>query len=234
MNATNRMTTRTLATLLCLTAIAAGARDMRDFAQVGRFEQANMELNMQRNDGHRVVLMGNSITEHWVEMRPDFFAQNRLIGRGISGQTSQEMLVRFRTDVLNLKPKVVVICAGTNDIAENAGPYREDNTVGNIETMLIMAKQAKVKVVLASVPPCDHYVWRPDVTNVPEKVARLNSRLQALAKRYKATWLDYFTPLVADDHRALNPAFGDDGVHPNDAGYAVMEQVLLPVIKKLR
>ncbi len=234
MNATNRMTTRTLATLLCLTAIAAGARDMRDFAQVGRFEQANMELNMQRNDGHRVVLMGNSITEHWVEMRPDFFAQNRLIGRGISGQTSQEMLVRFRTDVLNLKPKVVVICAGTNDIAENAGPYREDNTVGNIETMLIMAKQAKVKVVLASVPPCDHYVWRPDVANVPEKVARLNSRLQALAKRYKATWLDYFTPLVADDHRALNPAFGDDGVHPNDAGYAVMEQVLLPVIKKLR
>lgn len=228
------MTTRTLATLLCLTAIAAGARDMRDFAQVGRFEQANMELNMQRNDGHRVVLMGNSITEHWVEMRPDFFAQNRLIGRGISGQTSQEMLVRFRTDVLNLKPKVVVICAGTNDIAENAGPYREDNTVGNIETMLIMAKQAKVKVVLASVPPCDHYVWRPDVTNVPEKVARLNSRLQALAKRYKATWLDYFTPLVADDHRALNPVFGDDGVHPNDAGYAVMEQVLLPVIKKLR
>ncbi|MBO5541580.1 MAG: lipase [Muribaculaceae bacterium] len=207
---------------------------MRDFAQVGRFEQANMELNMQRNDGHRVVLMGNSITEHWVEMRPDFFAQNRLIGRGISGQTSQEMLVRFRTDVLNLKPKVVVICAGTNDIAENAGPYREDNTVGNIETMLIMAKQAKVKVVLASVPPCDHYVWRPDVTNVPEKVARLNSRLQALAKRYKATWLDYFTPLVADDHRALNPVFGDDGVHPNDAGYAVMEQVLLPVIKKLR
>ena len=228
------MTTRTLATLLCLTAIAAGARDMRDFAQVGRFEQANMELNMQRNDGHRVVLMGNSITEHWVEMRPDFFAQNRLIGRGISGQTSQEMLVRFRTDVLNLKPKVVVICAGTNDIAENAGPYREDNTVGNIETMLIMAKQTKVKVVLASVPPCDHYVWRPDVTNVPEKVARLNSRLQALAKRYKATWLDYFTPLVADDHRALNPVFGDDGVHPNDAGYAVMEQVLLPVIKKLR
>ena len=225
------MKTITLATLLCLTAIAAGARD---FAQVTRFEQANMELNMQRNDGKRVVLMGNSITEHWVEMRPDFFAQNRLIGRGISGQTSQEMLVRFRPDVINLKPKVVVICAGTNDIAENAGPYREENTVGNIETMLIMAKQAKIKVVLASVPPCDHYVWRPEIDNVPEKIASLNRCLQALAKKYKATWLDYFTPLVADDGRALNPAYGDDGVHPNMAGYAIMEQTLLPVLKKLR
>lgn len=226
--------TRTIALLLCLVTIAATARDMRDFTQIGRFEQANMELNMQRNDGKRVVLMGNSITEHWVEMRPDFFAQNRLIGRGISGQTSQEMLVRFRPDVINLKPKVVVICAGTNDIAENAGPYREENTVGNIETMLIMAKQAKVKVVLASVPPCDHYVWRPEIDNVPEKIASLNRCLQALAKKYKATWLDYFTPLVADDGRALNPAYGDDGVHPNMAGYAIMEQTLLPVLKKLR
>lgn len=226
--------TRTIALLLCLVTIAANARDMRDFAQIGRFEQANMELNMQRNDGKRVVLMGNSITEHWVEMRPDFFAQNRLIGRGISGQTSQEMLVRFRPDVINLKPKVVVICAGTNDIAENAGSYREENTVGNIETMLIMAKQAKIKVVLASVPPCDHYVWRPEIDNVPEKIASLNRCLQALAKKYKATWLDYFTPLVADDGRALNPAYGDDGVHPNMAGYAIMEQTLLPVLKKLR
>lgn len=222
------------ATLLCLVAITAAARDHRDFAQIARYEQANMELNMQRNDGKRVVLMGNSITEHWVEMHPAFFAENRLIGRGISGQTSQEMLVRFRTDVINLKPKVVVICAGTNDIAENAGAYREDNTVGNIETMLIMAKQAKLKVVLASVPPCDHYVWRPDVTGVPEKIASLNHRLQALAKKYKATWLDYFTPLVAEDGRALNPDYGEDGVHPNLAGYAIMEQTLLPVIKRLR
>ena len=226
--------TRIIALMMCMAAVAAGARDMRDFAQVARFEQANMELNMQRNDGKRVVLMGNSITEHWVEMHPAFFADNRLIGRGISGQTSQEMLVRFRTDVINLKPKVVVICAGTNDIAENAGPYREDNTVGNIETMLMMAKQSKIKVVLASVPPCDHYEWRHDVANVPEKVASLNQRLQALAKKYKATWLDYFTPLVADDGRALNPAYGEDGVHPNLAGYAIMEQTLLPVLKKLR
>ena len=100
--------------------------------------------------------------------------------------------------------------------------------------MLMMAKQSKIKVVLASVPPCDHYVWRHDVANVPEKVASLNLRLQALAKKYKATWLDYFTPLVAEDGRALNPAYGEDGVHPNLTGYAIMEQTLLPVLKKLR
>ena len=220
--------------LVCLMALSAVARDKRDFAQLGRYEQANMELNMQRNNGKRVVLLGNSITEHWVEMHPAFFADNRLIGRGISGQTSQEMLVRFRTDVINLKPKVVVICAGTNDIAENAGHYREDNTVGNIETMLMMAKQAKMKVIVASVLPTDSYPWNTSVTGVADKVMSLNRRLQALAKKYKATYLDLFSATVSQDGRTMNAAFTYDGVHPTLAGYAVMEQALLPMLKKLR
>ena len=220
--------------LVCLVALSTVARDRRDFAQVGRYEQANMELNMQRNKGKRVVMMGNSITEHWVEMHPEFFRDNSLIGRGISGQTTQEMLVRFRTDVLNLKPKVVVILAGTNDIAENAGPYREDNTVGNIETMLILAKQAKLKVIVASVLPCDAYPWNRSVTAVADKVASLNLRLKTLAKKYKATYLDIFTPMVAENGSAMNAAYTNDGVHPNLAGYAVMEQVLMPVVKKMR
>ena len=220
--------------LVCLMALSAGARDKRDFAQMGRYEQANMELNMQRNNGKRVVLMGNSITEGWVDMHPEFFRDNALIGRGISGQTTQEMLVRFRADVINLKPKVVVILAGTNDIAENAGNYREDNTAGNIETMLMMAKQAKIKAVVVSVLPTDQYPWDTSVNDVPGKVASLNRRLQVLAKKYKATYLDLFTPMVAEDGRKMNPAYAYDGVHPTLAGYAVMEQALLPVLKKLR
>lgn len=220
--------------LMCLLALSTVARDKRDFAQIGRYEQANMELNMQRNNGKRVVMMGNSITEHWVEMRPEFFRDNALIGRGISGQTTQEMLVRFRTDVLNLKPKVVVILAGTNDIAENAGPYREDNTVGNIESMLLLAKQAKLKVIVASVLPCDAYPWNQSITGVADKVASLNRRLQALAKKYKATYVDFFNMMLAEDGHAMSAAYTNDGVHPNQAGYAVMEQVLLPVVKKMR
>lgn len=220
--------------LVCLMALSAVARDKRDFAQLGRYEQANMELNMQRNNGKRVVLLGNSITEHWVEMHPEFFRDNTLIGRGISGQTTQEILLRFRTDVINLKPKVVVILAGTNDIAENAGHYREDNTVGNIETMLMMAKQAKMKVIVASVLPTDSYPWNTSVTGVADKVMSLNRRLQALAKKYKATYLDLFSATVSQDGRTMNAAFTYDGVHPTLAGYAVMEQALLPVLKKLR
>lgn len=229
------MTRRFILAMTCLMTLAVmTARDERDHAMVGRFAQSNMELNMQRNDGKRVVLMGNSITEHWVEKRPQFFADNALIGRGISGQTSQEMLVRFRPDVINLHPKIVVICAGTNDVAENSGPYREDNTVGNIESMIILAKQAKIKVVLASVLPCKGFYWRTEISDAPDKIISLNKRLQTLAKHYKLTYLDYYSSMLASDAQSLDPAYSHDGVHPNDNGYAVMEQLLLPVIKKLR
>lgn len=223
-----------LGLLACLMVLGSSARERRDLAQIGRYEQANNELIMQPNDGKRVVLLGNSITEDWAEVHPEFFGEHRLTGRGIGGQTSHEMLLRFRRDVMALAPSVVVISAGTNDIAENTGPYREDVTMGNIETMIMLARHAGIRVVIASVLPCDHYVWNPDVDDVPGKVARLNQRLQALSTQYDAPYVDYFTPLVAQDGHALNPAYTEDGVHPTLPGFLLMEQALLPVIEKLR
>lgn len=219
--------------LAVVTAITLGvsAQSNKDWAQLGRYASANIELNNQKNNGKRVVLLGNSITDHWVRDHADFFKQTGYLGRGISGQTSYQFLVRFREDVVNLKPKVVVINTGTNDIAENTGIYNEDRTMGNIISMCEIAKANKIKVILTSVLPCKKMYWS-GAKDVANKIASLNKRIEAYAKKNKLPYIDYYTPMVEGEERALNHAYSEDGVHPNLAGYAVMEPLLVNAVRK--
>ena len=202
-----------------------------DWAKLSRYEPENVALRSQP-DGVKVVFMGNSITEGWVEMHPAFFTDNGFVGRGISGQTSSQMLLRFRQDVISLRPKVVVINAGTNDIAENTGPYNEVNTFGNIISMVELAKASKIKVIMTSVLPAAKFHWNPNVTDAAGKVERLNKALRAYAAQHKIEYVDYYTPLVTGTERALNPSYSLDGVHPELSGYAVMEPLAVKAIRE--
>ena len=222
--------------LFLLMGIHTSWAQKHDFANWNRYAQQNKELGLPAKGEKRVVLMGNSITDNWASMRKDFFQENALIGRGISGQTSYQFLLRFREDVINLQPRIVVINYGTNDIAENTGPYDEDLTFGNVLSMVELARQHKIKVILTSCLPASGFGWRPSITNAMQKIRHLNARVEAWAKANRIPYVDYFSALVTADGTEMNPAYAQDkpGVHPNDAGYAVMEGLLLPVIKKLR
>ena len=143
-----------------------------DWANKERYAQENLMLRAAAEDSLRVVLMGNSITEYWYELHPGFFTAHHLVGRGISGQVSSQMLARFRQDVLSLNPRIVVINGGTNDIAENNGPYDEDITMDNLQSMAELALAHNIEVVLSSVLPCDQFCWNPSVRNASEKILR--------------------------------------------------------------
>ena len=206
--------------------------DAADWANKERYAQANRELMSGGHDSLRVVLMGNSITEYWFELHPEFFNSNHLVGRGISGQVSSQMLARFRQDVIYLEPRIVVINCGTNDIAENNGPYDEDITMDNIKSMTELAQSHGIKVVLTSVLPTDGFIWNPNVTDVVAKIHRLNQRIIDYCDTHHITYLNYY-PHMTIDNASLNKDLTDDGVHPNSAGYDVMEVGLLDVLHQL-
>ena len=202
-----------------------------DWANRARYAQANKELiNQGKPVG--IVMMGNSITEYWEELHPQFFKDNGLVGRGISGQVSSQMLARFREDVINLNPRVVVINCGTNDIAENNGPYDEDITMDNIMSMTELAIANDITVVLSSVLPCDSFCWNPSVKDVTQKIHALNERISAYAASRGLTYINYHDGM-ATGNGALNPSYTEDGVHPNSTGYYVMEKILTGAIDGL-
>ncbi|MBQ5481546.1 MAG: SGNH/GDSL hydrolase family protein [Bacteroidales bacterium] len=203
----------------------------QDWGGLQRFAAANAALAEPAAGQPRVVLLGVSITEEWLRLRPDFFSSNGYVGRGISGQVSAQMLVRFRQDVIDLKPAVVVINAGTNDVAENQGPYSEDFAFGNIVSMTELAQANGIAVVLTSVLPAAAFRWRPAITDAADKIAALNVRIKAYAAAKGIPYVDYYTPMVVSDpSRALNPAYSNDGVHPVPAGYEVMEPLVMEAI----
>lgn len=203
----------------------------KDWANLNRYADSNAELTASATIPP-VVFMGNSITEGWVRSHPDFFKSNGYVGRGISGQTSSQFLVRFRQDVVNLKPALVVINAGTNDVAENTGPYNEEHTFGNIVSMVEIARANKIKVILTTVLPAASFGWNRSITNAADKIASLNARIQQYAKKHKIPFVDYYTPMVVGTERALNPSYTKDGVHPTSEGYDVMELLIQKAIKK--
>ena len=207
-----------------------------EFAQFKRYADANAQLGAPEKKEKRVILFGNSITDAWPKTRPDFFKNNNLIGRGISGQTSYQFLLRFRQDVINLKPAVVVINYGTNDIAENTGPYDETRTFENVVSMVELAKYNGIKVILASCLPASGFKWRMSITGAIDKIRHLNARVKTYAQENKIPYVDYFNAMVNTEGTAMKDSYAKDnpGVHPNAEGYAVMEDLLLPVIKKLR
>lgn len=198
-----------------------------DFGYLARYRADNAKLIPVPNS-LRVVFMGDSITENWASKVPQFFATER-VGRGISGQTTSQMLLRFRQDVVDLHPTVVQIMAGTNDIAGNTGPTTDAQVQGNIMSMVELAKAHGIRVILASIPPADHFEWKPGVKPAP-RIAAMNAWLKDYAGRVGATYADYWSALHVGD--ALNPAYGTDGVHPNAAGYAAMAPVAEAAIKQ--
>ena len=225
---------RTLLIVMLLWNILGGQDAMaQDWAGKNRYHQANLELMSREADPQRVVLMGNSITEFWMDTHPQFFADNHLVGRGIGGQESYEMLARFRQDVLALSPRAVVINCGTNDIAENFCPYDEDITMDNIKSMTELALHNGITVILSSVLPYDHFIWNRSVRNVPQKIRSLNARIMQLAEQLSLPYIDYYNAMVYNEGGAINPAYSDDGVHPNSLGYSVMEPLLLDQVKKI-
>lgn len=192
----------------------------QDWANLERFKSENAGLEMPKENEKRIVFMGNSITESWISMVPEFFAGKPYVNRGISGQTTPQMLVRFRQDVIDLDPEVVVILAGTNDIAGNTGPMTLEETYGNIRSMAELAMANGIRVVLASVLPVYDYPWRPGLEPAM-KIVRLNGMIRQYAQEQGMVYLDYFTPMK-DARNGLEKEYTYDGVHPNDAGYRVM------------
>lgn len=215
-----------------LTCNVALAQNHNDFANYQRYASENAKLGKPAKGEKRVVFMGNSITEGWVNTHPEFFKKHGYIGRGISGQTSYQFLMRFREDVINLEPKVLVLNYGTNDIAENTGPYNEDITYGNILTMVELARAHKIKVILTSTLPARNFGWRPSVTDAMEKIHSLNARVKAYAEENGIQYVDYFTALLAPDKGGMDTKYTPETVHPNGAGYDVMEALIVPAIEK--
>ena len=205
------------------------AYSYRDWAGLRAYAQVNKTLGDVRPD---VVFMGNSITEGWFNQHPEFFQKNNFLGRGIGGQTSSEMLVRFRQDVIELHPQCVAIMAGTNDIAMNNGYIALENTYQNIVSMCELARFNGIKVLLCSVTPCVRYNWRPQVE--PGKIIpKLNAMLRKYADSAEGVeYVDYFSAM-ADKDNAMLPEYSPEGCHPNGEGYKVMEKIIVPAINKV-
>ncbi len=193
-----------------------------DWAWLERYQTANAALPDAVRGAQRIVFMGDSITEGWVSEAPDFFAGKNRVGRGISGQTTPQMVLRFRQDVIDLRPAVVHIMAGTNDIAGNTGPMSPDQTKANIRTMTELARAHGIRVILASIPPAGGFPWRPGLATADPIIA-MNAWLKAYAASNNATYADYWTAL--HDGKAMRAELASDGVHPNAKGYAVMAPV---------
>ena len=203
----------------------------QDWADLNRFKDANIALGLPKPGEDRVVFMGNSITEGWINTCPEFFANRPYINRGISGQTTPQMLIRFRPDVINLKPKVVIILAGTNDIAGNTGPSTLEMIMDNIKSMAELAKVNGIRVVLCSVLPAYDYPWMPGL-NPAEKIISLNKMIKTYAEENGMVYLDFYSSMV-DDRKGMKAEYSADGVHPNLEGYKVMMPLCEEAIKKV-
>ena len=195
-----------------------------DWANLNRYKEENLKIGLPADNENRVVFIGNSITQGWIEVNPNFFVGKSYINRGISGQTTPQMLVRFRSDVVNLKPKVVVILAGTNDIAGNTGPSTLEMIEDNIASMVEIANANNIKAVLCSILPAYDYPWKTGLEPA-QKIVDLNKWIKDYALKNEIIYVDYFT-LMADQRNGLKKEYSEDGVHPNLAGYKVMEPIV--------
>jgi len=211
--------------ICCSNGIAQNT-SFNDWANFQKYASENAKLPPKAESDHRVVFMGNSITEFWKPTDSTFFTGRQYINRGISGQTTPQMLLRFRQDVIDLKPSVVVILAGINDIAENTGPIALEDVFGNIVSMVELAEANNIKVVLCAILPAAGFYWNP-VIKPADKVIELNTMIQAYARGNDIPYADYYSPMV-NNEKGLKAEYSDDAVHPNLAGYKAME----PIVEK--
>lgn len=199
-----------------------------DSKPVGKYAAENAVLQHIPDKG-RIVFIGDSITELWKAIDAPLFGQS-YVNRGVSGQTTAQMLARFNEDVIDLHPRLVVIMGGTNDIALNDGPVSLETTFGNIVAMVKRAKSNKIKVVLCSVLPAYDFKWRPNVAPA-EKIVKLNAMLKSYARKHHLTYIDYHSAMK-DPRNGMKEDYAEDGVHPNAKGYQVMKPLLLKGISK--
>lgn len=219
------ITTKTViaAALLLIMNITYKA-NAQDWANLNRFKEENKDFGIPQDTDTRIVFMGNSITQGWGEHMPEFFENPNYINRGIGGQTTPQMLVRFRQDVIHLHPDVVVILAGTNDIAGNTGPSTLEMIEDNLYSMAELAKMHNIKVVLCSILPVYDYPWQTGLEPA-EKIVELNRRIKRYAERNNLVYADFFTPM-ANNKNGLKDEFTNDGVHPTRPGYEVMAPII--------
>lgn len=202
------------------------------WANFNKYANQNREVQQKQKSEIRVVFLGNSIFEGWSVARPEFFNDKPYFNRGISGQVTAQMLLRFQDDVVQLQPDVLVLKAGINDIAENAGAYDQQKTLNNIKSIVQLAKANNIKVVLCSVLPANKFVWRPALQPA-DKVIALNTALQEYATKEGIYYLDLYAAVV-DDQKGMKAIYANDGVHPTVDGYKVLEPLVEAAIKKVK
>lgn len=202
----------------------------QDWANLEHFKDKNAVLLKQESSSERIVFMGNSITAGWLKFDSKFFTDNHFTNREIGGQTTPQILLRFRQDVINIKATKVVILAGINDIAQNTGPIALEEIFSNIISMSELAIQNGIQVVLCSVFPANKFPWKQEI--LPAfKVLELNKLIMKYAWSKSILYVDYYAEMV-DDKKGLISSYGYDPVHPNAMGYAVMKKILLDKINK--
>lgn len=192
--------------------------------------QADNERIITSGDWPEVVFMGNSITDNWAYFHPDFFNSNNFCGRGISGQTSSQMLVRFTDDVIALHPKAVVIMAGTNDVAHNEYWVSPERVVDNIIAMCNIAQSNGIMPIISSIPPCSEFPWRKEINNPGQTIVDINKSLKAFADANGIVYVDYHSALT-DEKLGLPKTLSNDGCHPLPDTYFTMEEMVLEAIR---
>ena len=212
--------------------VATHANEELDWPNLNKYRKENEKLANTENNGDRIVLIGDSITEGWSNFDPDFFTRNNLINRGISGQTSPQMLIRFKQDAIHLEPKLIVVNAGTNDIAANTGPSSPEMIIDNITSMAEIAMKNSINVALSTILPVEKYEWNKNVDDAPERISKVNLELKDYCETNNLIFINYFSAMV-NDRKGLRSAYGNDGVHPTKEGYDVMAFVLKNTISGL-
>ena len=203
-----------------------------DWPNLSRYQDENRSVGLPEKGKQRVVFMGDSITEEWSNLYPDYFDTKGYINRGIGGQTTPQMLIRFKPDVIDLEPDIVVILAGTNDIAGNTGPSNVKMITDNIFSMAELARAHQIKVVLSSILPVFEYEWAKEIKDVPATIDSVNDELKKYVNDHGLVYLDYFSSMV-DERKGLNKDYTYDGVHPNQDGYILMSSLAEKVLSRL-
>ena len=200
-----------------------------DWANLEKYKGANEELKKSNSGKDRIVFIGDSITEGWSDFSPEFFQQNNFVNRGISGQTTPQMLIRLKPDAVHLDPKMIVINGGTNDIAGNTGPSTPEMIIDNLCSMAEIAIKNNIDVALTTILPVYKYPGNDEVADPPKIISFINSALEEYCKKNSLICVDYYSSMV-DGKKGLKSEYGNDGVHPIKEGYEVMEKAIKNVI----
>ena len=201
----------------------------QDWANLGKYKEANEELIKSSSGEDRIGFIGDSITEGWSDFSPEFFQKNNFVNRGISGQTTPQMLIRLKPDAVRLDPKMIVINAGTNDFAGNTGPSTPEMIIDNICSMAEIAIKNNIDVARSTILPVYKYPGNDEVADPPKIISVINSALEEYCKKNSLIYIDYYSSMV-DEKKGLKSTYGNDGVHPTKEGYDVMEKVVKNVI----